>query len=249
MRTIVSGKTAFRDCLHSRKAVCHTFSDLGSARHCLLNNKEYAEEFMKKMKLNYHENKQGDGIETPRLSLSYGGKGGEPEQREQSLAVIRALAGNNGCIVEVQSAFFALALEKREHSALDFLHTIERTKLDFRYRSSISEQSASFLGRLFGMKNSKALNHFILVAVDSSSLANDSLLSKVLPYYGVRYYFMRDGNSPDALLDPLFNGQLYREMIYEKIELSVFDCCFMGQMGIYSLDLTRKDIEKKLSSV
>jgi hypothetical protein len=203
---------------------------------------------MSKNKFHIHENKQSDGIETPRFSVSYSERGKEEKLREQSIAIVSALSGGRGCVLEVQSALFAKAINKRQDDALDFLHAVERTGLDFRYRSSMTEQSGSFFGKIFGMKKPKALNHFILVAVNPASLAVGAQFAEILPYFGARYYFLKEGVTPDSLLDPLFNGQLYGNNIYDKVELSIFDCVYLGQTGIYvPNNMTRKEIEEKFS--
>lgn len=198
-----------------------------------------------KGKIKIIENKSSKGPDTARYNLNYGINSKVDQQRRNSHSIISALKGTKSVLLDVNSTLFNLQPYKRDSYAMDFIKAVKSMGLEYRYRKIPNTGSQSFFGKLFGFDNKASDSHQIFVVISDETWTNEGFISS-LPFYGVKYCVFKEAADTSKTLDDIYNGQLLDFEMFDYFDLTIFDCCSFGAMGLCTNSLEYGELEKLL---
>ncbi|HEY1406017.1 MAG TPA: hypothetical protein VF857_05350, partial [Spirochaetota bacterium] len=71
---------------------------------------------------------------------------------------------------------------------------------------------------------------------------------KAFPFHGVRYHILNGGIEAHSLIEKMHTGEIHDDELRSMFSLTLFDCAQIGQMGIYSTNLTKEKLHAMISS-
>jgi hypothetical protein len=193
------------------------------------------------------ENKAGNGVDTPRFFIDYGGKAAG--NRAISYQIISLLKRDADLIVKVDSSLLNLPAKQRDGMVRDLITELKSLGLEYRYRKFLGSASPNLWNQLLPFRKNEEYHHEVIIdlpdGVWRQQSSTGSAFMRTLGY-GTFYYICKDSGRGPGIVDDFFNGGISPEEQSDYFVLSVFDWTYFGQMGLFTGSLTLADCKQLL---
>lgn len=191
------------------------------------------------------ENKTGNGVDTPRFFIEYGGK--VAENQVISHQIVSLLKQNADLVVKLDSSLLNLPQNKRDSMILDLIEELKSMGLEYRHRKYLGAASPNLWNQLLLRK--EEYRHEVIIYLPDQvwrQLSSSHSALKCALGYGTYYYVCKDSSQGPQIVDAYFNGQISPENQRDYFSLGIFDWTHFGQMGLFTILLDLADLKQLL---